>query len=178
MIDRVGGWHNAGAGSYAAGFAKATVAQYQKELPKSKQKCKQQQQQSKKCRASFINPAPGYQVTDVFGWSAWRGRLHAGIDLGTPMGTPIKASNSGKVSYAGTMGGYGLVVDIDHCGKYTTRYAHLSQALVKKGQSVSQGQFIAKSGNTGFGTGPHLHFEIRIGGRQGTAQNPKNFIKF
>jgi peptidoglycan hydrolase-like protein with peptidoglycan-binding domain len=129
--------------------------------------------------SSFINPAPGFVVTSEFG--ACRdgcSRRHEGIDLGTPTGTPVRAAMGGKVVWAGWMSGYGYTIDVSHCGKFTTRYAHLSSFFAKQGQTVGKGQFVAKSGNTGVGTGPHLHFEIRKGGRWGTAVNPRHYIKF
>jgi murein DD-endopeptidase MepM/ murein hydrolase activator NlpD len=90
---------------------------------------------------------------------------HDGIDLSAPKGTPILASRSGKVSFAGEAGGYGLLVIVDHGQGVETRYAHASSLLVKVGQEVKAGQPIAKVGNTGRSTAPHLHFEIRRGGR-------------
>ncbi|NJK51121.1 M23 family metallopeptidase [Candidatus Gracilibacteria bacterium] len=181
LVYRLAGWHYAGVNRFDTNYAQRAEAEYKKELGKSQQKCqqyKQQQKASKGCTGEFINPAPGYPVTDNYGWSAWRGRVHHGIDLGTPIGTSIKASDGGTVSFVGTMDGYGITVDIDHCGKYSTRYAHLSQSLVKSQQPISSGQAIAKSGNTGIGTGAHLHFEIRLGGRWGASQDPKKFVKF
>jgi murein DD-endopeptidase MepM/ murein hydrolase activator NlpD len=105
-------------------------------------------------------------------------RYHQGIDLGTPSGTSIRAAMGGVVEFRGWISGYGNTVDVNHCGKYTTRYAHLSSFVAKSGEQVAAGQTIAKSGNTGVGTGPHLHFEIRLGGRWGKAVNPRNYIKF
>jgi len=178
---QLGGWHYAGVRGFDIAYAKRAEAEYKKELGKSQQKCqqyKQQQKAGKSCTGKFINPAPGYPVTDLYGWRPRRKRVHHGIDLGTPTGTSIKASDGGTVSFVGTMDGYGITVDLAHCGKYSTRYAHLSQPLVKTGQFVFQGQKIAKSGSTGRGTGPHLHFEIRLGGRWGASQDPKKFVKF
>jgi murein DD-endopeptidase MepM/ murein hydrolase activator NlpD len=131
------------------------------------------------CTGSFSHPAPGYPVTDNFG-TCRDGctRTHTGIDLGTPYGTLIYAADGGKVDYASWVSGYGYMIDVLHCGKYTTRYAHLSQFLVQPGQWVSRGQPIARSGNSGVGTGPHLHFEIRIGGPYGTPVDPRNYISF
>jgi murein DD-endopeptidase MepM/ murein hydrolase activator NlpD len=131
------------------------------------------------CTGGFSNPAPGYPVTDVFG-SCRDGcsRRHAGIDLGTPTGTLVRAADGGVVDYASWAPGYGYLVDVIHCGKYTTRYAHLSQFLVKPGQVVARGEPVARSGNSGVGTGPHLHFEIRIGGPYGTPVNPQHYISF
>lgn len=88
-------------------------------------------------------------------------RLHAGIDLGAPTGTPIGAAAAGVVVRAGVMGGYGNTVDIRHADGTTTRYAHQSRILVRAGQRVVAGQTIGLVGSTGVSTGPHLHFEVR-----------------
>jgi murein DD-endopeptidase MepM/ murein hydrolase activator NlpD len=88
-------------------------------------------------------------------------RLHAGIDLGAPAGTPIRAAAGGTVVVAGVMGGYGTTVDIRHADGTTTRYAHQSRLLVRSGQQVAAGQVIGLVGSTGASTGPHLHFEVR-----------------
>ena len=102
------------------------------------------------------------------------GRLHAGCDAGTPVGTPVYAANAGVVVVSkGGSSGYGNYIIIDHGGGKTTVYAHLSERLVSVGTVVAKDQLIAKSGNTGRSTGPHLHFEIRI---NGTAVNPLNYV--
>lgn len=131
------------------------------------------------CTGGFSHPAPGYPVTDWFG-TCRDGctRRHEGIDIGTPIGTLIRAADGGQVDFASWVSGYGYMIDVLHCGKYTTRYAHLSQFLVQPGQWVSRGETIARSGNSGVGTGPHLHFEIRIGGPWGTAVNPAYYVAF
>ena len=87
--------------------------------------------------------------------------FHEGIDLKADEGTAVYATLAGKVSFAGPNGGYGYLIILDH-GLYETYYAHLSEIRVYKGQFVEAGQLIARSGNTGFSTGPHLHFEIRL----------------
>jgi murein DD-endopeptidase MepM/ murein hydrolase activator NlpD len=106
-------------------------------------------------------PARG-SVTSEFG-SRW-GRLHAGLDIAAPIGTPIWAAKAGTVAVAGTQNGYGTTVVLDHGGGMTTLYGHQSRLAVSVGQSVSQGQVIGYVGNTGRSTGPHLHFETRYGG--------------
>jgi murein DD-endopeptidase MepM/ murein hydrolase activator NlpD len=106
-------------------------------------------------------PARG-SVTSEFG-SRW-GRLHAGLDIAGPIGTPIWAAKAGSVVVAGTQSGYGTTVVLDHGGGMTTLYGHQSRLAVSVGQSVSQGQVIGYVGNTGRSTGPHLHFETRYGG--------------
>jgi murein DD-endopeptidase MepM/ murein hydrolase activator NlpD len=101
-------------------------------------------------------------VTSGFGYR-W-GRMHQGIDIAVPTGTPVRAANSGIVLLAGWVGGYGNLVVIDHGGGIATAYGHNSGLAVNIGQSVSQGQVIAYSGSTGHSTGPHVHFEVRING--------------
>lgn len=115
-------------------------------------------------------PARG-TVTSEYG-SRW-GRLHAGIDIAGPTGTPIWAAKAGSVVVAGTQSGYGNTVVIDHGGDMTTLYAHQSRLAVSSGQSVSQGQVIGYIGSTGRSTGPHLHFETRYGG---SPRNPRGCL--
>jgi murein DD-endopeptidase MepM/ murein hydrolase activator NlpD len=92
------------------------------------------------------------------------GRLHAGIDISVPEGTPIRAADSGTVVLMGWVGGYGNYTCIQHTSSMSTCYGHQSSFATSNGASVSQGQVIGYSGNTGNSTGPHLHFEVRIGG--------------
>lgn len=94
-----------------------------------------------------------------------RRRPHYGVDFKLPIGTPVYAPAEGTVTYAGYMRGGGYTVIINHKGGYTTVYMHLSKFDVKKGQNVRIGQVIAKSGNTGYSTGSHLHYEVHINGR-------------
>ena len=98
---------------------------------------------------------------------------HVALDFGAPVGTAVKATMDGKVVYAGWNNeGYGNLVIVDN-GKYRTYYAHLSKIPVKVGQKVRAGETIALSGNTGNSTGPHLHYEVRVDGRQ---VNPAEYI--
>ena len=120
--------------------------------------------------SGFMTPTNG-TVTSNFGYR-W-GRLHAGIDIGAPTGTPIRAAKSGTVTAADWNGSYGKCVDISHGNGEMTRYGHCSQLLVSAGQTVSQGEVIALVGNTGRSTGSHLHFEVRI---NGTAYDPRNYL--
>ena len=101
-------------------------------------------------------------LTSPFG-PRW-GRLHAGIDIAAPGGTPIRAADSGRVVLAGWQGGYGNYTCIDHGGGFSTCYAHQSSIGVSTGQSVSRGDVIGAVGNTGNSFGDHLHFETRING--------------
>lgn len=113
----------------------------------------------------------GGPVTSEFG-SRW-GRLHAGIDIGAGSGAPIRASKAGTVIFAGTQGGYGNVVIIDHGGGLTTLYAHQSRLGTNDGADVAQGEVVGFVGSTGHSTGPHLHFETRVGG---SPQNPRRYL--
>jgi murein DD-endopeptidase MepM/ murein hydrolase activator NlpD len=109
----------------------------------------------------FIWPVSG-PITSPFGMR-W-GTLHPGIDIGVPTGTPIHAAASGKVIWCGWMSGYGNLVVIDHGGGLASLYGHQSRIAASCGENVSQGQLIGYVGCTGFCTGPHLHFEIRLNG--------------
>ena len=120
--------------------------------------------------AGLIWPTVG-RVTSGFGYR-W-GRLHAGIDIGTGTGTPIRAAKAGEVIYSGSMSGYGNVIVIDHGGGFTTLYAHQSRLGARDGQEVGQGDTIGYVGSTGHSTGPHLHFETRV---NGSPQNPRNYL--
>ena len=89
-------------------------------------------------------------------------KAHKGIDYSAPIGTPVHTVGKGVVRVAGYMNGLGNVVFVDHSNSQTTVYAHLNQFKVKAGQTVEQGQLIGTVGETGWATGPHLHFEFRI----------------
>ena len=90
--------------------------------------------------------------------------IHAGIDIPGRLGTPVVASATGTVRFAGHAGGYGTMIEIDHGDGLVTRYAHLSERLVTAGDQVAQGQTIGLMGSTGRSTGSHLHFEVRMHG--------------
>lgn len=98
---------------------------------------------------------------------------HPGVDIAAPADTPILASGKGRVIRAGWMSGYGQTVEIDHGNGFTTLYAHASRLLVRSGQEVERGDVIAQVGRTGTATSPHLHYEVRLNGRQ---QNPLNYL--
>ncbi len=111
----------------------------------------------------LATPAP---ITSLFGWRTHPifgdRRFHAGTDIAAPTGTPVVAAKDGTVSTAAYLGGYGLTVILRHDdGNQETRYAHLSQIMVRPGESVGQGEVIGLVGSTGNSTGPHLHFELR-----------------
>ena len=127
--------------------------------------------QGKGAMKGYIWPAQGV-FTSGYGWR-W-GRMHKGIDVAGPVGTPIVAAAPGVVSYAGyNDGGFGYLVEVDHADGSMTRYAHNNRILVSNGQQVAQGQQVAEMGSTGFSTGPHLHFEIHT--PQG-AMNPMAYL--
>jgi len=130
---------------------------------------------------SYTGPIPEEaQGTGLFQWPVlgyitqgyWYG--HRAIDIGVPEGTAVHAADSGFVSFAGwTDVGYGYLIVIDHANGFTTYYAHLSNFYVTAGQKVERGQVVGATGNTGWSTGPHLHFEIRY---LGTPQNPRTYL--
>jgi murein DD-endopeptidase MepM/ murein hydrolase activator NlpD len=100
----------------------------------------------------------------VSGFGMRWGRMHEGIDIAVPSGTPVRASADGTVIHSGWLGGYGLLVVVDHGNGLATAYAHNSSLLVAVGQQVSQGQTISLAGSTGNSSGPHVHFEVRVNG--------------
>ncbi len=122
-------------------------------------------------------PVLGGTLTSKFGMrkSPFTGvsRLHKGIDIAAPIGTPIIAPADGKVIFSGNDGAYGISLEIDHGHGIVTRYAHLSKSLVKKGDTVTRNSKIAAVGNTGRSTGPHLHYEVNI---NGVPTNPMAYI--
>ena len=120
---------------------------------------------------AYSLPASGV-FTSGFGprWS----RHHSGIDIANHIGTAIHASRFGRVVFAEYLGAYGLMVEIQHPDGYRTRYAHCDEVLVRVGETVIRGDVIAKMGNTGRSTGPHLHFEIR--NPKGIALDPEIFL--
>ena len=122
-------------------------------------------------------PIPGAPVTSGFGPRVHPifsdARMHTGVDFGAGEGTPIKASADGVVVSAGAQGGYGNATIIDHGNSLATLYAHQSRMAVSAGQSVKRGQVIGYVGHTGYATGPHLHFEVRV---DGTPVDPMKYL--
>ncbi|WP_342362964.1 M23 family metallopeptidase [Terrarubrum flagellatum] len=116
----------------------------------------------------FASPF-GYRVHPIYHTQ----KLHAGMDLAAPMGTPIVAAGAGVVLSAGWAGGYGNMVQIDHGNGVITRYGHMSEIDVTQGQPLQVGGLVGKVGSTGASTGPHLHFETRL---RGTPYNPACFL--
>ena len=126
---------------------------------------------------TYIKPISGGRLTSGFGKrkapKPGASTYHKGIDWATPVGTPVYASSGGTVAKAGWGSGYGYVIYINHPDGKQTRYGHLSNIYVKAGQSVSQNDKIALTGNTGISTGPHIHFEILVNGKQ---VNPFDYL--
>ncbi|MDD2494331.1 MAG: M23 family metallopeptidase, partial [Tissierellia bacterium] len=124
-------------------------------------------------------PVPGnYRITSYFGgrpdpitgvWST-----HRGIDIGASYGSAIVAANDGVVIFTGSHWSYGNYIIIDHGGGISTLYAHNTSLLVRNGDEVSRGEQIATAGSTGYSTGPHCHFEVRI---NGTITDPLKYVK-
>jgi murein DD-endopeptidase MepM/ murein hydrolase activator NlpD len=119
----------------------------------------------------LIFPVNG-PITGVFGEQR-PGHLHSGVDFAVPEGTPIRAADSGRVALMGWVGGYGNYTCVQHTASMSTCYGHQSRFATSNGASVSQGQVIGYSGNTGNSTGPHLHFEVRI---NGTPVDPMGYL--
>jgi murein DD-endopeptidase MepM/ murein hydrolase activator NlpD len=117
-------------------------------------------------------------ITSPFGYRAdpFLGRLalHPGVDLIEAYGDEIHATGAGRVTHAGPMGGYGIMVEIDHGNGLVTRYAHMSKALVEEGQEVVQGAVLGRLGSTGRSTGPHLHYEVRV---DGEPVDPERYLR-
>ena len=127
-------------------------------------------------KRSFRWPVKG-PISSGYGWRThpvYKNRqFHGGIDIAVPTGTFIRAAAAGKVTMAKNMGGFGLGIVIDHGGGITTWYGHKSVLLAKAGEKVVYGQIIAKSGNTGVSTGPHLDFRIKV---NGNTVNPMEWL--
>jgi murein DD-endopeptidase MepM/ murein hydrolase activator NlpD len=119
-------------------------------------------------------PLSGFRITTYFGGRGAFQRYHTGIDLAAPYGTPIVAAKSGQVEVAGWSSfGYGFHVVLDHGGGVETLYAHMSRIAVRPGQWVEAGDLIGYVGSTGWSTGPHLHFEVRV---NGVPRNPLAYL--
>lgn len=125
----------------------------------------------------FRAPISGAKVTSSFGPRldpfVRRMAMHTGIDFRASSGTRVKAPASGKVTFAGRNGGYGLMVEIEHTSGIVSRYAHLRRILVKRGEELEVGEAIGLVGSTGRSTGPHLHYELRANGK---AINPRSYL--
>ena len=126
-------------------------------------------------RPTVVLPVAGARLTSGFG-ARW-GTMHAGIDLAAPMLTPEYAAMDGVVIKAGAASGYGLAVYIQHQNGDVTVYGHMDSILVAEGQAVRAGDTIALLGNRGQSTGPHLHFEVHVGGMDGTKIDPVGWLR-
>jgi murein DD-endopeptidase MepM/ murein hydrolase activator NlpD len=136
-----------------------------------------------KTAATWVDPVQHYTLSASFnqGGSHWAHK-HSGQDFAVPIGTNVVAAHGGTVVKAGPNGAgdgpaYGNAIVIKHGNGLYTQYAHLSRVDVKVGQVVTTGQHIARSGNTGNSTGPHLHFEVRTTPNYGSAVNPVAFLR-
>src|SRR4051794_6616599 len=126
-------------------------------------------------RPKVVLPVQGAQLSSGFGYR-W-GTLHAGVDFAAPIGTPEYAAADGVVVRAGAASGFGLAVYIQHANGDVTVYGHMEQILVAEGQTVKAGDTIALLGNRGESTGPHLHFEVHVGGIDGEKIDPLPWLR-
>lgn len=117
------------------------------------------------------------EITSYFGWRTHpifgTTKYHSGMDIAVDYGTPIHAADSGTVVYSGWLGGYGYCVMIDHGGGLVSLYGHNQSLNVYEGQYVAKGTVIAAAGSTGYSTGPHCHFEVRL---HGEVTEPLNYL--
>ncbi len=164
--------------------AEALRKQQQRRLEQQAAQAAQQQQsssQSEVRRANYVVAAAGYRypvnqfvITTYFGARGAYQRFHTGLDLAAPMGTPIYAARAGQVETAGwSPYGYGLNVILNHGGSVETLYGHMSRIVAQPGEYVQRGQLIGYVGSTGWSTGPHVHFEVRV---NGVARNPLAYL--
>lgn len=157
--------------------SKALESQILSMESKAKSKSKKSNKKLVKGSGRFAMPLKA-RMTSPFGWRRHpifrKRRFHTGIDLAGPRRSKIRASDSGHVIHSGWYGGYGRVVIVSHGNGFSTLYAHLTKAMVKKGQNVKKGDVIGLEGSTGFATGPHLHFEVRV---KGKPKNPLKYVK-
>jgi murein DD-endopeptidase MepM/ murein hydrolase activator NlpD len=126
-------------------------------------------------RPRAVLPVQGARISSGFGYR-W-GTLHAGIDFAAPIGTPEYAAMDGVVLRAGAASGFGLAVYVQHDDGDVTVYGHMEQILVTEGQRVHAGDTIALLGNRGQSTGPHLHFEVHVGGIEGARVDPVPWLR-
>ena len=185
--DTSDGSHDGQGGPYPV--VQADVDSVSNALNNLEQKIEQRRQSLEQLKAAMANnqygtfsmsvttpsiwPAAG-DVSSPFGMRWGGSDYHPGIDIANDYGTPICATADGVVTTAGwNSGGYGNMVDIDHGNGITTRYGHAQQVVVSAGQTVKRGQIIAYMGSTGFSTGPHVHYEVRVGGQ---AVNPTKYL--
>lgn len=148
------------------------VANAPKPTPAPLEKASRDREEAPEAKGpQFVRPGLG-RLTSSYG-RRW-GRLHAGIDLASGVGSPIRAVTDATVLSAGWEGGYGRCVRLLHSDGTVTVYAHMSATTVNRGEKVAAGERIGREGNTGQSTGPHLHFEVRI---NGTPVNPVSWLR-
>ncbi|RFU85735.1 M23 family peptidase [Streptomyces triticagri] len=175
----------AGQASTVASIEAQAAAQHKKAAAKAEAQSKAAK--AKKAAAKKANgwssPVTKYTLSSTFGTGGamWASK-HSGQDFAVPVGTQVKAAHAGTVVKAGPNGAgdgpaYGNAVVIKHANGKFSQYAHLSRVDVKVGQKVGNGQNIARSGNTGNSSGPHLHFEIRNTANYGSAVDPAAFLR-
>ncbi|MBT2369015.1 M23 family metallopeptidase [Streptomyces sp. ISL-10] len=167
----------------AAKQAAAKKAAAQQAAAKKAAATKAAAKKAAKKPAAWVKPVNKYTLTASFaqGGAMWSAK-HSGQDFAVPTGTPVKAAGAGTVVKAGPNGGgdgpaYGNAIVVKHANGKFSQYAHLSKINISVGSTVKAGQTIAKSGNTGNSSGPHLHFEIRTTPNYGSALNPVSFLR-
>lgn len=136
---------------------------------------KKAEEEARKAAQNWVLPMNNYNFTSAFG-QRW-GRLHAGIDLAAPIGTPIVSVSSGTVVRTSSAGGCGRQIWIQHWENTITRYCHMDYFSVSTGDRVGPGQKIGGTGNTGRSYGPHLHFEVHPNGIDGGPTNPAKWLQ-
>ena len=175
-----------GAGAHGAGGPllaadDATVAAIEVRAGQIEQQLKAYEnliaREREQARVPSIWPVGG-EVTDGYGlrrnpFGGGAAEYHDGLDIATFWGTPVVATGNGIVSFAGAQNGYGNIVVVDHCNGLSTAYAHLSRVEVTLGQEVRRGDQLGRVGSTGRSTGPHLHYEVRVGE---TAVSPAHYL--
>ena len=158
--------------------AKAKITE---KLDEELRKKEEEEAEQKRIESQTVNgiylaclPVTGGTITSRYGVNeSVRDHTHKGIDIGAPYGTPIKATASGTVKYAGSYGGYGNFIVIDHGNGIETCYGHCSKISVRVGQEVEASDVIGNVGSTGNSTGNHCHFEVRV---NGTQVNPQSYL--
>ena len=124
----------------------------------------------------WVRPADG-EISSTFGLRFGGAEFHKGLDIAGPVGSPIRAAAAGKVIISERQNGYGNVVAIEHDGGVVTYYGHNSELIASVGEEVQPGDIIAERGSTGQSTGPHCHFEVRLGGANGVKIDPMAWLR-
>lgn len=149
-------------------------------IQQEKQEQQEKEEEEKRRESHTVNgvyiavtPVKGTISSRYGSNSSVRDHTHMGLDIAAKTGTPIKAAADGKVTFSGTKGGYGKIIIIKHDNGVETYYGHCSKLYKTVGATVSAGETIAAVGSTGYSTGPHLHFEIRVNGKN---VNPQKYL--